>query len=100
MSIRSWFHGLLTGADNTTPSPARHGWLLGNVGVLATAVMAAFKGVQVDLVQLATAFGIINAAGGGAALAEHSSQPQPEKSTTIADAQGDAVVVTKTQGGA
>jgi hypothetical protein len=71
-----WLRKLLTGVDNNTPSPARHGWLLGNIGVIAAACVAAFKGVAVDLVQLATALGIVNGASGAAAKLEESSQPK------------------------
>lgn len=72
----SWLKHLLTGADNATPSFARHGWLIGNLGVIGAAGLQAWKGVAVDLVQLATALGIINSAGGVSAKLEETSHPK------------------------
>ena len=94
------FRKLLSGKDNETPDPARWGWFIGHLGVLAVAGAAVWHGGAIDLVQLATALGIVNGVAAGATVATNVSQPVPPASTTVADSAGNAEIVATTGGGA
>ncbi len=74
-----WLSKSLTGADNKTPDPARLSWIYSMLAVTAAAVINAWKGVQVDLVSLATAFGLVSGAHAAGTIATSKSQPKPEE---------------------
>lgn len=81
MSVKTWITELLTGADNKTPDPARHGWLFANVAVLIAAIIQAVHNSTIPLIEFATALGIVNGSGAASTMATKSSQPKPKEHT-------------------
>ena len=81
MSVKTWITELLTGADNKTPDPARHGWLFANVAVLIAAIIQAVHNSTIPLIEFATALGIVNGSGAASTMATKSSQPKPQETT-------------------
>lgn len=66
---------LLTGKDNSTQDIARWSWLVSGISVLGGAVWNAYNGEVVDLVKLASAFGIVAGAHSAAIYAKKDSEP-------------------------
>ena len=93
-----WLKKLLTSSDNTTPSMARHVTFGGFILLAVSSATQAFKGVAVDFEALARSFAFLAAGGGVGAMTEHSSQPQPDKTTVAADNKGNVVAETTTEG--
>lgn len=69
---------LITGKDNTTLDLGRVSWVASTVGVVGGVVVNSYNGLPVDLVQFATALGVVVAAHAGALFLKKDTEPTPD----------------------
>jgi hypothetical protein len=79
--MKKIINDLLTGSTNATHDLGRWSWLCSSLAITAAGIWNAVHGVTFDLVQVATALGIVAGAHGGALFLKKDTEPSEKKET-------------------
>ncbi len=81
-AISKMLRDLLTGRDGVSHDLGRWSWLCSLLAIAGAGIWNAIHGITFDLVQVATALGIVAGAHGGALAMKARTEPNEEKKET------------------